>query len=542
MPTTTIKTIKIWKMRIVCILTLAAFTSHLYSDQILNWSNVEGVQIQGRFVRLENDYLTIIKDNKEFKVDISKLSESSQRQAREMAELQIENQAPIETAPPKSFGKQKDPDHQRKLAESMLQKKAAISILQGSKAIPITDIEQLPAGKITIQSIEATQAPFSDEDAVLLNGCEKLEKLAIYGASLEAMPFESLSSLSYLETRGCRIDTAAYRGLRNSKTLTIFAMPGPLGGANNEITSILATCPNLKFIDLYSAGLMGSPLQDMTNLQMLDTLKIGGSNQIDPTDLDSLAKLPSLMVLDLSNMDLTATSFDFLVNLKSVQRLYFHGAKLPENAFEKISKMRSLTLIWLLGSNVSEKMLSSLSGHKTLTGLVMSYTSISGESFSGFKPIPTLRDLYLNEAPVTEAGLQSISNAFPSLVTLEINGASIGKSGFQNFEKLKKIQDLRIIGPTRIDRLALVSLNVCKSLSKLSLTGAHLDSNTLMALADLRGQLEYLDISDTNVDDASIEGLSEFKLLKHLNIKGTKITNAGKSKISDLLVNCEILY
>lgn len=513
-----------------------------------SWTNTSGVTIHGEFVRLEGQAVVIRKEGKEFKIPFSKLNGESIARAEKLAAAapapKPEEPSPAQNQnlpPAKSFGKQTDPDHERKLAESVLAKKGTVEIWRGSGSLVATKPEDLPKGQISLKSVEASGAPFSDEDAALLNGCDKLTKLDLHRATLEGLPLESLPGLEWFQLLNSRIETAALRGLAGNKALREIHIHDTALGL--ELPDILSSCPNLEVLVLERADLKGVSLLPLARLKLLRDLNVGG-NFLGDADLAGLGKFPALETLGLHEINFSDESLGFLPSLKTTRNLNLGRATLPAGAMEKVAAMPTLSWLQLYGSNVTGKDLHALAGSKSLTELLLENTAITAEDFAGMRPMPGIRVVHLDYAKgtINDAGAKAIAAAFPRLESLTGDGGGLGSAGMTALAGINTLADLKFNGLSGLDGPFLEAVGKMKRLSKLCLGRSEVKDEHVALLEPLKSRLQELHLDHTRISDQALKSLAEMKSLRLLVIIGTDISAEGAKSLKASLRGCEVKY
>ncbi len=521
-----------------------SLASPLAAQEPPAWTNTAGVTIRGDFVRLDGQAVVIHKDGKEFTIPFSNLTGDSIVQAEKLAAAMPESAEDAESvAFASSFGKQNDPEHQRKLAESIVSKGGTVEIWRGSGQVSVGKTEELPKGRLSLKSVDAAGQPFSDEDAALLNGCRELTRLRIQRSTLEDLPLESLPALENLEIHECRIGAAALRGLAGSKRLKRLQISLHQGPIDKEVFETISTCPNLEVLNLNRAGLGGAGLQSLLKLRNLRSLHLDG-NKLGDAELSVLAGLPALNQLALSSTDFSDQTLGFLPSLKLVRNLDLGECKLPEGAMEKFSAMPSLKILQLFGSDITAESLRGLAGMKGLSELLLENTTISAEDFSGLKAMPSVKRLHLyrDGVVVTDAGAAAITAVFPALEALLIDAKQLGSPGIESLAGLGLLTELRLMGASAFDESAADALARMKRLAILDLNGSSLADAHFARLEPLKGRLRELHIGNTRISDASVEAVLKLKSLQVLSIRGTDISGKAVETIRDALRGCDVRY
>lgn len=511
----------------------------------LPWTNTEGKTIQAEFARLEGESVVVRKDGKEIPIALGKLSLASRNQARELAaKTPVNAEKPADQVlSAKSFGKQEDPEHQRKLAVSILEKKGQVEVWRGSGHVVINDVKNLPVGKLELKSVYAIGSPFTDEDAVLLNGCKELTNLRLHRASVEALPLGSLVALELLEFYQSNVSLSVLAPLRGHKNLRDFALWHSTTPIGKGVIPIVASMPNLEVLTLHKAGIEGDALNPLVKLKFLKILKLGG-NQCTDDDLLELTNLPALESLNLSESDLMNHTLAFLPKIKNLKSIDLANCQLAEHTMDVLAQVPSLASIQLYNVSLTDEMLRPLGGHRSLRELFIDETAITGEGFAAMKPIPNLEMLKLagNKPRPGDAMIASLPLFSPNLKILYVNASQFGASGYQSLAGLKKVTILDLQNAANLDEAVVLGIANMKSLTNLGLPRSNLNNSLLSALEPAKSRLIELHIQDTRVGDDSIAMLEKFRFLTALNITGTDISRDGAERLRKALPACNVIY
>lgn len=509
----------------------------------VDWTSADGRTIQAEFVKLEDEVVFIRRDGKEFSIPMAKLSLASRNQARAMAAEAPAPAKPVGAAQPKDFGKQNDPDHQRKLAESIIAKRGTVEVWKDAEFVFVSEVKNLPKGRIKLRAIDAVGTPFSDDDAVLLNGCGELIRLQIQRAVLEDMPLGSLTSLESLEFVDSNISVRALEGLRGHKSLRAFSLWKSIAPVGQGVVAILGSIPTLDYINLHQAGLEGDPLTPLTKLKNLRILHLG-ANKYSEEQLAVLADLPALEELFFGNSMLLDHSMAFLPSVKTLQRVWLNDSKLADPITASLGAMPSLTYLNLSGTNVSDAMLKGLGGNRSLRELHLVNIPATGNGFQGAKPLPSLARIELlgPQSLPDDSACAAIAAAAPNLSFLIVNARMIGPNGIQALKDgLRGIAALHLHDATGFDETAAATVVEMRALNDLAVIRANLTPALLSKLEPLKSRLRFLDVGGNPLGNASVELLSKFRALESLGITGTGITPDAIAKLQNELKSCRII-
>lgn len=505
------------------------------------WVNTEGVAVVASFVRLGEEGLVIRKDGREFTVPLYKLSPESKAKARELAE---EPQAAPPTVDPTAvetgpeFGRQTDPDHERKLAEAVIAKGGWVQVWQDESSKEVRKREGLPKGTIRLKFIETKEGTFGDEEAALLNGCKDLLEIRLWGARCRALPLGSLPRLRIFRMSG-DVPASVFPVLPRLKHLTGLHVLRPTIPLGDEIILPIAECDGLNHVELVGIGLKSPQLAPLARLKALKTLAIG-ENAFEPAALAPLGGAEALESLGLDGVNATGVDLAFLVEMDSLRRLSLDGATLTREAVASVAACRNLKVLNLTRAKVTDDMLAPLAGHRGLREIHLLWSRASGrEIFSG-EPLPALGTLVLGESPLTDDDVGMLATACPNLRSLIARGRGLTRKAYPSLASLRDLRVLEIKGGTEIDSEVLGLLAGLPRLEELRLWRSDIDDADLPGLEKARRSLLQLDLRGTKVTDASIEFLRGFKLLNHLLISGARVSEEGIKTLKAELDGCRV--
>jgi Leucine-rich repeat (LRR) protein len=514
----------------------------LASAAPLDWTSAEGKTIQAEFIRLDGAIVVVRKGGKELPIPLARLSLASRNQAQDLAaKLPAANDNPAEApTSAKSFGKQEDPNHQRKLAESILAKKGQIEVWRGTGHLLVTDVTKLPAGKLALKSVDAIGAPFSEEDGLLLNGCEELTRLRIHRSTLESLPLKSLTALNEIDFFQCRVEPAVLAGLTGNKSiraLSCHQLETPMGP---DLIEVVAACPNLETLNLHKAAIGGATLAPLSKLKFLKNLYLGGNDWTD-TELMALSTLPILEHLNISESNLVDHNFAFLRGLKSLRSLDLTSSRLGEQTLSGVAEAPSLAVLQLNYASLSDAMLRPLSGHKGLRELLIVETAITGEDLASFKSLPNLIKLHFGggKTRMSEEGFQNIIQICPNVSELAISAGNLSSGSLTQLSAMRNLSTLMLTGGATLGEETIRSLSGMK-LKTLGLDGSKVSDELLAGFRPLKSTLAEFWLRDTRVSDASLATLEQFHGLSNLYVSGTDISKDGAERLRKSLQSCTI--
>jgi internalin A len=211
------------------------------------------------------------------------------------------------------------------------------------------------------------------------------------------------------------------------------------------------------------------------------------SGWVTDGDLDRLAVLPDLRILDLSYTHITDLGMERLKRLEGIEEL---GLRYAEH--------------------VTDEGIAHLRGWKKLRKIDARGTKITDNGLAHLSTLATLEWLDCGYAEVTNSGLDVLAS-LPALKHLAIGGNKLSDAGLHFLRLLPGLRSLDLSGSQRTD----------SGLWFVALTDAGLDSVTAIP------ELEELYIAETKVTDLGVAKLARLKNLRVLDLGGTPVTARG---------------
>jgi formylglycine-generating enzyme required for sulfatase activity len=293
-------------------------------------------------------------------------------------------------------------DVDRQVAEWVLNSGGQISIdVDGTGAV-ITKTAQLPAGPFDVWGVGfAAGAKITDADFAPLRGLRKPTALSLARTAvtdevlvnLREFPALTNVDLSYTRVSGAGLEHLA--PLKGLLSLYLHEIePGPTG------------------------------LRHLRSLGNLERLLLGGVLRVTDADVEAIAALPKLQVLELNAQGLTD----------------------PDAALKKLAALRELRDFQFVGpARVTEAGFAHVAKLTALTHLNLSLTGITDRSLAALRPLQKLEVLHLGGAAISNAGAAEFRQ-FPRLKFIGLSGESFGDAGLEPLKDLKPLTSLVVSG------------------------------------------------------------------------------------------------
>ena len=155
-----------------------------------------------------------------------------------------------------------------------------------------------------------------------------------------------------------------------------------------------------------------------------------------------------------------------------------------------------------------------------------------GDDFFG-----TVLDLNLAFVPISDAGLERLRGGLPQLRSLNLDDAKITEVGLQHIACFKQLEMLALRGST-VTRLG--PLQDLARLEFLDLRETSVNDTEIEHIEGL-GQLEFLALDKTHITDAALQHVKSLTRLKTLSLGSTRVSDQGLERIEGLAELQDIL-
>jgi Leucine-rich repeat (LRR) protein len=147
------------------------------------------------------------------------------------------------------------------------------------------------------------------------------------------------------------------------------------------------------------------------------------------------------------------------------------------------------------------------------------------------RAVPSLRELYLHNTEVSDAGLRYLKG-LTELEELWLHNTRAGDAALEHIAGMSRLRGLYLSG-TQVTDVGLASVAAVSQLQRLDLTDTKLSDKGLAHLAG-HGQLEILRLQSTNITAAGLLHVKGLNRLQHLDLQGTEISDAGLAHLRGL--------
>lgn len=245
------------------------------------------------------------------------------------------------------------------------------------------------------------------------------------------------------------------------------------------------------------------------------------------SDLASLAELPALSRLDLSETRVTDHGLRQLKNAPAITDLNLRYAELiTDQGVAAMKSWKHLARLNLEGTKITDSALQQLSALTSLETLNIGSVQVTDAGLEALTSLTSLKDLTLGGDKLTDAGLQTLRQ-LPGLKFLDLGGVQRADSGLWSVS---------------FTQPGLEAIATLKALRRLRLQGTLIGARGLDTIKGLT-QLEQLDLHDCeHVGDDAIPTLTAMRTLRVLDLTNTKVSATALEKLRKNRPDCRILH
>ena len=305
-------------------------------------------------------------------------------------------------------------------------------------------------------------------------------------------------------------------------------------------------------VDLSDTWLTDADLEKLARLPALEMINLAYT-KITDEGLERLEPLKNVKVLDLYYAEaVTDLGIAHLKHWRSLEYLNVRGTKVTSSLFEHIAKMSLLKFLDVGHSRVNDDLFEMLDELPRLEHLSFGGNKMSGAALPLLKALPALKELSVSGQQRTDSGLWGVAvtdfnvrhiAALPALEALDLGETSLTDRGAAELAGLKNLHTLDLHG-TRVTSKGLAALAGLPKLRHLKLWKARgIDDAAIPVLLQMQ-QLEALEIPETSVTLAGLKKLAAKPnpQLKHLFVGGLDLTAEQIDALRQTMPNCRISW
>jgi hypothetical protein len=296
------------------------------------------------------------------------------------------------------------------------------------------------------------------------------------------------------------------------------------------------------FGDVIIVGLgIGKPVTeaDMELIGRLGKLRRLYASRTEGLTDEGVARLRGLTHLEqlqLGRNKITGASLANFREMTQLKDLDLSGVPLADADLVHLEGLTSLTGLTLTSTSVTDAGLAHLEGLVNLKSLVLPLTGIRGEGLKHLGRMTQLSRLNLTGNQI--ADLSSLP-PLPGLKVLYLDRAPLGDSQFASLSKFPALETLYLLG-TNVTDAGLASLGELKNLKSLRLSQTKVTDAGMPTILNLKN-LENLELAETKVTDTTLDRLGELKGLKTLDLEKATVTDAGIARLKAALPGLQMM-
>lgn len=396
-----------------------------------------------------------------------------------------------------------------------------------------------------------------------------LQRLSLVGTRVTARGIQSLWSatrLTSLNLGRTRLTEDALDVVAGFTKLRELRLDG-CEWLRDEHLAKLAPLGNLESLSLAETSITSGGFEHLRRLPRLKFLVLDGCPQVTDASIDALIQLcePRQISLSLSGTEMTAASLvrlrkrlpdstiylrpETMVGLRAIgnrgQFITNHAGEiwgfrrqadidgmvqpLHPGDLAVVGTVSELVDLNLDYSNVDDAMLMELPELSRLETLRLSSTRVTDHGLQSLSRFPNMMSLWLMENEIDGPGLAQLRHV-PKLASLKVQTRR-GDEVLPHLECLRELRMLSICAPLTND--GMVRLSKLPKLSYLSLMGTDVRACGIAHLAGC-AKLSELRFDGGLIDDSDIESIAGLKSLRWLVLCQTRVTRAGRDRLTKL--------
>jgi Leucine-rich repeat (LRR) protein len=233
--------------------------------------------------------------------------------------------------------------------------------------------------------------------------------------------------------------------------------------------------------------------------------------------------------------DVSKVDFGALARFSQLTALCLNSTNLTDAGLAEVAKLSGLKELYVWDTKITDAGLKGLAARlPQLEKLDISITSVTDAGLAEVAKLSGLKELYVGGTEITDAGLKGLAARLPQLEKLDIAKTGVTDAGLAEVAKLSGLKEL-CVGGTKITDAGLKGLAArLPQLEKLNIGRTGVTDAGLAEVVKLSG-LKELYVWDTKITDAGLKGLAaRLPQLEKLNIGRTGVTDAGLAEVVKL--------
>jgi len=276
----------------------------------------------------------------------------------------------------------------------------------------IRDPRRIPLSKEQ-HVLSLTGPRFTDANLSQLDGFSKLTDLLLIATKVNGDGLKQLESLPQLERltfAGAAVTDEWLEQLPtlpHLKGLTLYS-----GRVTDAVLLLLKRYPTLESLQVGNMRIGDEGVAVLEHLPALKLLELRHT-LVSDTGLEKLAHVPNLEHFTLASPNVTGSGLVHVAKLQHLQHLQFDGQSVTDEWLRAVEPLRNVTWFGLYGTNVKSSGLSAIERWTSLRQLYLNNNPLTDDVVPHLKELFLLNNVELRQTQVTADGAKRLRDALP---------------------------------------------------------------------------------------------------------------------------------
>lgn len=314
-------------------------------------------------------------------------------------------------------------------------------------------LDQIPTnrgnnGEITKEPLSLNSFPAFEGASLTRMGSEEyikqlaqsdpyMSKLNLTGYGLTPLSLEIISKLTNLQTLEVpETDLSDSGGEAISHLHKLKLLDAARTRVGDAFLQKISNLPALNDVSFSETKITSKGLASLAKMPSLQKLSMRSCEELDKDAADILARMPNLVVLDLSKSFVDNDFVQKLCDLPNLKCLSINETQVNKDILPSIARMKSIQQVYFDSDGPIKDITPLLS--KPFLAISLRRCQVTSHVVEQLAKIKSLQRLRLDDNPITDADLKRLA-VLPNLMNLEItNCMLVTESGVSGFKKIKK--------------------------------------------------------------------------------------------------------
>jgi hypothetical protein len=211
-------------------------------------------------------------------------------------------------------------------------------------------------------------------------------------------------------------------------------------------------------------------------------------------------------------------------------RVDFRGRKRDQNAiatedYDILDSLSDVSDLTLAGLAVKDTVMEKLRAFRGLHSLTLDNAKPPPAGYAVLPTLPDLQILYLNNAETNDGAMKSVLQC-RKLQRLHLVNLPVTDAGLAELGKLSALEELQIVGLTKLESPGFAHLPECKALKNFHASGMIILTGMVEYLGHCK-LLENVALPGSGLKDAGVAPLGVLPKLRSLDLSGSAVTGAA---------------